>query len=159
MALRISRRLWTRGRPLCSGVGRCPSRYAHSASERSVRYGFLMCLMHARVATQIPDYPFSDSFRRNFSEVRALASRNSLYQILAINVALGMGQRAKMWLSPTPIGIGVGLCGGDCYRELRRISLPRTRVNRPVVGNSAQGNAKFYSLACGGGVCSCSTTG
>src|SRR5215212_10341159 len=70
MALRISRRLWTRGRPLCSGVGRCPSRYAHSASERSVRYGFLMCLMHARVATQIPDYPFSDSFLTEFSEVR-----------------------------------------------------------------------------------------
>src|SRR5215203_6465046 len=72
MALRISRRLWTRGRPLCSGVGRCPSRYAHSASERSVRYGFLMCLMHARVATQIPDYPFSDSFMTEFSEVRTL---------------------------------------------------------------------------------------
>src|SRR5215212_10844082 len=69
MALRISRRLWTRGRPLCSGVGRCPSRYAHSASERSVRYGFLMCLMHARVATQIPDYPFSDSFMTEFSQV------------------------------------------------------------------------------------------
>src|SRR5215210_1462285 len=69
MALRISRRLWARGRPLCSGVGRCPSRYAHSASERSVRYGFLMCLMHARVATQIPDYPCSDSFVTEFYEV------------------------------------------------------------------------------------------
>jgi hypothetical protein len=26
--------------------------------------------MHARVATQIPDYPFSDSFLTEFSEVR-----------------------------------------------------------------------------------------
>jgi hypothetical protein len=33
-----------------------------------------------------------------------------------------------MWLSPVPIGIGMGVYGGDCYRELRRITLPRTWV-------------------------------
>jgi hypothetical protein len=41
-----------------------------------------------------------------FSEVRAVASRNSLYQILATNVALGAGLRAKSRL-PRPIDTGV----------------------------------------------------
>jgi hypothetical protein len=50
-----------------------------------------------------------------------VASRNSLYQILAINVALGVWQRAKMWPYLTRIGLGTGECGGDCYRELPRI--------------------------------------
>jgi hypothetical protein len=66
---------------------------------------------------------------REFSQVRTVASRNSLYQILAIDVALGLGQRAKTWLSHTPIPLGAGLSEGDCYRELRRISLPRTLAN------------------------------
>src|SRR5215208_2459707 len=35
-----------------------------------------------------------------------------------------------MRLSPVPIGIGMGVCGGHCYRELRGIRLPRTRVNK-----------------------------
>ena len=35
-----------------------------------------------------------------------------------------------MWLSRTPICIGTGECGGDCYRELRRILIPRTSVNK-----------------------------
>jgi hypothetical protein len=35
-----------------------------------------------------------------------------------------------MRLFPGPIGIGMGACGGDCYRELPRILLPRTWVNR-----------------------------
>jgi hypothetical protein len=35
-----------------------------------------------------------------------------------------------MWLYPTRIGIRTGECGGDCYRELPRILLPRTPVNR-----------------------------
>jgi len=34
-----------------------------------------------------------------------------------------------MWLSPTPIGIGTGECGGDCYRELLRIPLFSTQYN------------------------------
>jgi hypothetical protein len=41
-----------------------------------------------------------------FSEVWAVASRNSLYPILAINVALEAGQRAKS-CSPRPIDTGV----------------------------------------------------
>jgi hypothetical protein len=45
-------------------------------------------------------------FISKFSEVQAVASRNSLYQILAINAALGTGQRAKSCL-PCPIGTGV----------------------------------------------------
>jgi hypothetical protein len=44
--------------------------------------------------------------RWKFSEVWAVASRNRLYQILATNVALGTGQRAKS-CSPRPIGTGV----------------------------------------------------
>jgi hypothetical protein len=64
---------------------------------------------------------------REFSGVRTVASRNSLYQILAINVALGVGQRAKTWLSHTPIPLGAGLSEGDCYRELPRILLFSTR--------------------------------
>jgi hypothetical protein len=36
-----------------------------------------------------------------------------------------------MRLSPVPIGIGMGVCGGDCYLELPRIYLLRTRVNKP----------------------------
>ena len=43
---------------------------------------------------------------KKFSEVETVASRNSLYQILEINVALGTGQRAKS-CSPRPIGTGV----------------------------------------------------
>ena len=35
-----------------------------------------------------------------------------------------------MRLSPVPIGIGMGVCGGACYRELPRILLPRTPVNK-----------------------------
>jgi hypothetical protein len=69
-------------------------------------------------------------FISKFSEVRTVASRNSLYQILAINVALGAEEKAKKWLSPTRIGIGPGPRGEDCYRELPRILLPRTWVNK-----------------------------
>src|SRR5688572_12031647 len=68
-------------------------------------------------------------FVSKFSEVRTVARRNSLYQILATNAALGVGQRAKTWLSHTPIPLGAGLSGGACYSELRRIPIPRTRVN------------------------------
>src|SRR5215216_3790934 len=35
-----------------------------------------------------------------------------------------------MWLYPVPIGIGPGRGGGACNRELRRIPIPRTRVNK-----------------------------
>src|SRR5215211_2236342 len=35
-----------------------------------------------------------------------------------------------MWLYPVPIGIGSGRSGRDCYRELLRIPLLRTPVNR-----------------------------
>ena len=35
-----------------------------------------------------------------------------------------------MWLSTVPIGIGTGESEGASYRELRRILLPRTTVNR-----------------------------
>jgi len=35
-----------------------------------------------------------------------------------------------MWLYPVPIGIGTELSGGDCYRELPRIPIPRNTVNK-----------------------------
>jgi hypothetical protein len=35
-----------------------------------------------------------------------------------------------MWLSGIPIGIGMGVCGGDCYLELPRIPILRTPVNK-----------------------------
>jgi hypothetical protein len=35
-----------------------------------------------------------------------------------------------MWLYPVPIGIGPGRGGSDCYRELRRIPLLGTSVNK-----------------------------
>src|SRR5215213_9071154 len=35
-----------------------------------------------------------------------------------------------MWLYPVPIGIETELRGGDCYRELPRIPIPRTTVNK-----------------------------
>ena len=31
------------------------------------------------------------------------------------------------------IGIGMGVCGGDCYCELPRIPIPRTRVNNTLL--------------------------
>jgi hypothetical protein len=37
---------------------------------------------------------------QEFSEVEAVASRNSLYQITATNIALGVGQRAKCCAPP-----------------------------------------------------------
>src|SRR5215212_8265452 len=42
MASRISRREWVRGLPSASGVGKYDRKQAHSASERSVGYGFLI---------------------------------------------------------------------------------------------------------------------
>src|SRR5215217_8248865 len=42
MASRISRREWVRGLPSAFGVGRNDRKRAHSASERSVGYGFLI---------------------------------------------------------------------------------------------------------------------
>src|SRR5215210_822099 len=133
MALRISRRLWTRGRPLCSGVGRCPSRYAHSASERSVRYGFLMCLMHARVATQIPDYPFSDSFMTEFSEVRVLGvSRKFARKVLkTIHFGGCTAPRDAVTLgATTPLGKGGELDEGNGPGRLRPTRCPRTQGHR-----------------------------
>jgi len=47
-----------------------------------------------------------------FSEVAAVASRNSLYHILAISVALETGQRAKS-CSPRPMGTGVWNKAGE----------------------------------------------
>jgi hypothetical protein len=38
---------------------------------------------------------------QEFSEVRTVASRNSLYQILALNVALGVWQGAKCGSTPS----------------------------------------------------------
>jgi hypothetical protein len=35
-----------------------------------------------------------------------------------------------MWLYPVPIGIWPGRGGGACNRELRRIPLPRTSMNK-----------------------------
>ncbi len=55
MASSISRKLWRRGRPSFSAVGRCPSRHAHSASERSLEYGLLM---DARVPSHHATTPF-----------------------------------------------------------------------------------------------------
>jgi hypothetical protein len=50
--------------------------------------------------------------RRNFSRSWTVASRNSLYQTLAINIALGPDQRAKS-CSPRPIGTGVWNKAGE----------------------------------------------
>src|SRR5215217_3073579 len=64
--------------------------------------------------------PFREALRRNYSEVRAVASRNGLYQILAINVALGV------WL-----GLKCGSPRPDWYRDggMRGRLLPRTSEN------------------------------
>src|SRR3954447_4640660 len=42
MASRISRKEWVRGLPSAFGVGKYDRKRAHSASERSVGYGFLI---------------------------------------------------------------------------------------------------------------------
>jgi hypothetical protein len=55
---------------------------------------------------QSPDSQARNKQPTKFSEVRAVASRNSLYQIFVLNVALGTGQRAKS-CSPLPIGTRV----------------------------------------------------
>jgi hypothetical protein len=40
-----------------------------------------------------------------------------------------------MRLFPVPIGIGMGACGGACYRELPRIPLMRTSSTEiPLIG-------------------------
>jgi hypothetical protein len=41
-----------------------------------------------------------------------------------------------MRLSPGPIGIGMGVCGGDCYRELPRI--PQSELLRTASQRSSQ---------------------
>src|SRR5215204_6010046 len=76
-----------------------------------------------------PEQDISTAWRK-FSEVWAVASRNSLYRILAISVALGARQRAKSSSQAPLYVLGWGGEGGDCYCELPRIPLPRTWVNR-----------------------------
>src|SRR5215208_5421630 len=76
-----------------------------------------------------PEQDISTTWRK-FSEVWAVASRNSLYRILAISVALGARQRAKSSSQAPLYVLGWGGEGGDCYCELPRIPLPRTSVNR-----------------------------
>src|SRR5215218_314692 len=77
-----------------------------------------------------PEQDISTTWRK-FSEVWAVASRNSLYRILAISVALGARQRAKSSSQAPLYVLGWGGEGGDCYCELPRIPLPRTSLNRP----------------------------
>src|SRR5215213_3432797 len=76
-----------------------------------------------------PEQDISTTWRK-FSEVWAVASRNSLYRILAISVALGARQRAKSSSQAPLYVLGWGGEGGDCYCELPRIPLPRRWVNR-----------------------------
>src|SRR5215208_2039517 len=71
-----------------------------------------------------PEQDISTTWRK-FSEVWAVASRNSLYRILAISVALGARQRAKSSSQAPLYVLGWGGEGGDCYCELPRIPLPR----------------------------------
>src|SRR5215212_1652145 len=86
------------------------------------KYGALHSLGRATAGSYNPT---------KFSEVWAVASRNSLYRILTTSVALGMRLRAKS-SSQAPIYVpGVGQRRKACYRELRRISLLSTPVNRP----------------------------
>src|SRR5215210_9110007 len=79
-----------------------------------------------------PEQDISTTWRK-FSEVWAVASLNSLYRILAISVALGARQRAKSSSQAPLYVLGWGGEGGDCYSELPRILIPRTRVNKPPV--------------------------
>ena len=66
-----------------------------------------------------------------FSEVQTVASRNSLYRILAINVALGVEQRAKMQLYSTWIGLRKGHVEEIATANFGEfIFFPRTWVNR-----------------------------
>src|SRR5829696_8968560 len=76
-----------------------------------------------------PEQDISTTWRK-FSEVWAVASRNSLYRILAISVALGARQRAKSSSQAPLYVLGWGGEGGDCYCELPRILIPRTPVNK-----------------------------
>src|SRR5215203_3886628 len=69
-------------------------------------------------------------FISKFSGSWAVARRNSLYQILAINAASGAWLRAKSTLSGAHLRTGVGQSGRDCYRELPRTPLLGTRVNK-----------------------------
>jgi hypothetical protein len=68
-----------------------------------MRWGRARAWLSLRSATQTGD---SQEEFLKFSRSSSVASRNSLYQILAIHVALGTGQRAKS-CSPRPIGTGV----------------------------------------------------
>jgi hypothetical protein len=84
---------------------------------------------------------------QEFSEVWAVASRHSLYQILETNTSIGTGRRAKCGSPPTPIGIGTGECGGDCYGELPRILIPRTSVNTPRICSAfIAGSSQFVTM-------------
>jgi hypothetical protein len=78
-----------------------------------------------------PEQDISTTWRK-FSEVWAVASRNSLYRILAISVALGARQRAKSSSQAPLYVLGWGGEGGDCYCELPRILLLRSTP--PITG-------------------------
>src|SRR5215210_1246858 len=71
MASRISRREWVRGLPSASGVGKYDRKQAHSASERSVGYGFLIRESVRNYPNPQPYQTGSQRFMRDaFTEVR-----------------------------------------------------------------------------------------
>src|SRR5215211_2424071 len=92
-----------------------------------------------------PEQDISTTWRK-FSEVWAVASRNSLYRILAISVALGARQRAKSSSQAPLYVLGWGGEGGDCYCELPRIPIPRTPVNKGRLGDFGPFLREFGAL-------------
>jgi hypothetical protein len=59
-----------------------------------------------------------------------------------------------MRLSPVPIGIRMGVCGGDYYRELRRIHLLETvwkigeGLSARLTGGKRRPNSDFFDPSC-----------
>src|SRR4051794_7692422 len=80
MASRISRREWVRGLPSASGVGKYDRKRAHSASERSVGYGFLI---EDSVRNHPNPHPYQTGSKMHLGEL--------LYRIVERGVSLRCG--------------------------------------------------------------------
>jgi len=91
-------------------------------------YSFLrgVYVRHGTKHDKSQGIPTSVEVLEDICPLESLVATPRTIQIIDTDVATGGGRG-----SPGPMPTGVGLSGKECYRELRRITLPRTPLNRP----------------------------
>src|SRR5215216_5344400 len=77
-----------------------------------------------------PFLQFSASLRREILGSPGRSESQQLVSDFCNKRSIRGVAKGQKCLCPTRIGLGTGPRGGDCYRELPRIPLPRTPVNK-----------------------------